>query len=132
MNLSPTIKYVLDFAKTRLSQKIKDRIYVSPSTNIYRSTLIKKYYSHLQLFESQSELHKNIDPKVLPKEYGGDMPVSEMVALWKMELAEKRDRLLSYDRIQLLSDKGIVRRSNNVQINDDLGLQGSFRRLEVD
>ncbi|KRT81087.1 CRAL-TRIO domain containing protein [Oryctes borbonicus] len=110
MNLPPSIKYVLDFAKTRLSEKLRDRIL---------------------LFESQVEVHKNVDPKVLPKEYGGEMPISEMIALWKKELMEKRQRLLSFDRMQLISDKGITTRKNNTA-EDEYGIQGSFRKLEVD
>lgn len=78
------------------------------------------------------EMHKHIDPKVLPKEYGGDIPQSEMVALWKQELADKRERLLSFDRMNLLSDKGIITRKNNVTVDDEYGLRGSFRKLEVD
>lgn len=77
-------------------------------------------------------MHKNVDPKVLPKEYGGEIPATEMVSLWKQELAEKRERLLSFDRMKLLSDKAIMTRRNNVSTGDEFGLQGSFRKLEVD
>ncbi|GJQ77894.1 hypothetical protein Trydic_g16146 [Trypoxylus dichotomus] len=110
MNLPSTIKYVLDFAKTRLSQKLRDRIL---------------------LFESQAEVHKYVNPKVLPKEYGGDMPIPDMIALWKQELMEKRQRLLSFDAMRLLSDKGIITRKNNKAV-DEFGVHGSFRKLEVD
>lgn len=89
---------------------------------------------HLQIYDSPEELHKGVDPKVLPKEYGGTMPMAEMIELWKKELALKRNRLLSYDKIRLLSDRGIIRRKNKPNANDGTieGLPGSFRKLEVD
>lgn len=31
------------------------------------------------MYSSISELHQNIDKKVLPKEYGGEMPMAEMI-----------------------------------------------------
>lgn len=79
-------------------------------------------------------MHENIDPKLLPKEYGGVTPMSEMIKLWKEELESKRERLLSYDKIKLLSDRGIIRRRNkNVFTTDSAGgVPGSFRKLEVD
>lgn len=67
---------------------------------------------------------------MLPKEYGGIMPMSEMIKMWKEELEAKRERLLSYDSIKLLSDRGIIRRRNkNIHVTDEVG---SFRKLEVD
>lgn len=60
--------------------------------------------------------------------------MSEMIKLWKEELESKRERLLSYDSIKLLSDRGIIRRRNkNVPTIDSTGgVPGSFRKLEVD
>lgn len=66
----------------------------------------------------------------MPKEYGGVMPMAEMIDLWKKELASKRDRLMSYDTIKLLSDRGIIRRKNKL-LTDSMS-SGSFRKLEVD
>lgn len=62
------------------------------------------------------------------------MPMSEMIRLWKLELEVKRERLLSYDSIKLLSDRGIIRRRNKSSlVADGIGsVPGSFRRLEVD
>lgn len=31
------------------------------------------------MYNSLSELHEGIDKKVLPKEYGGEMPMAEMI-----------------------------------------------------
>jgi len=32
------------------------------------------------MYNSLSELHENLDKKVLPKEYGGEMPMAEMIS----------------------------------------------------
>lgn len=60
--------------------------------------------------------------------------MSEMIKLWKEELESKRERLLSYDSIKLLSDRGIIRRRNKNVLTTDAtgGVPGSFRKLEVD
>lgn len=34
--------------------------------------------------------------------------------MWKNELANKRDRLLSFDQMTLISDQGIIRRRTNI------------------
>lgn len=62
------------------------------------------------------------------------MPVKDMIQMWKEELVTKRDRLLSFDAINLLSDRGIIRRKN-MPVEDNTGvgsLPGSFRKLELD
>lgn len=78
-------------------------------------------------------MHKHIDPKILPKEYGGDIPLAEMIEMWKRELADNRDRLIALDSINLLSDQGIIRRRDKVDDKTGTGsLPGSFRKLELD
>ncbi|KAJ8976905.1 hypothetical protein NQ317_014076 [Molorchus minor] len=91
INLPSPVKYVYDFAKSNLSQKLKDRF---------------------TIFTSKEELVEKVDPHCLPLEFGGKMPAEEMVALWKEELAAKRKRLLCFDAMELLSDKGIIRSKN--------------------
>lgn len=97
---------------------------------------LKKTSIHFsfQIYDNTKDVLKNVDPQVLPKEYGGVMPIAEMVELWKQELAKKRDRLLSYDRMKLLSDRGIITRRNKLTgcSLEDGSVIGSFRKLEVD
>lgn len=111
INMPTVFKYVVDFGLSRVSQKLRDRLYVH---------------------STQKTFHEEVDPKILPKEYGGKLDSGKMIELWKKELASKRDRLLSINDCNLLSDKGIIRRRDKVEENEVLGLQGSFRKLEVD
>ncbi|KAK5637887.1 hypothetical protein RI129_000190 [Pyrocoelia pectoralis] len=106
----PTMyKYVYDFAASRVTQKIRDRA---------------------KLHDTMEQLHQTLDPSLLPSEYGGIMSSKEMAELWIKELANKRERLLSFDKMNLLSDRGIIRRRS--KINEADSLNGSFRRLDVD
>lgn len=62
------------------------------------------------------------------------MPASEMVDMWLEELSAKRKRLLSFNAMTLLSDRGIIRRRNG-PAEDNTGsgsLPGSFRKLDLD
>lgn len=108
LNMPSMYKYVYDFAASRVSQKLQDRA---------------------KTYDSEEQLHGVLDSMLLPSEYGGVMPMSEMVELWKQELAAKRNRLLSYDKMNLLSDEGIIRRKTKI---DQDNLSGSFRKLDFD
>lgn len=115
VNVPPTVKFVLDFAKSRVSSKIKDR-----------------FLTHVNL----KELHKHIDPTCLPKELGGTIPLAEMAEMWIREMASKRDILIELDKMTLISDKNIISKrdkitSNSLQAHVD-SVAGSFRKLEVD
>lgn len=75
------------------------------------------------------ELKSAIDPSILPKEYGGEIPLSEMIANFKKTLKEQRNRIKNLD------DMYIEISSTDCQYvsNDDLcGISGFFRKLEVD
>lgn len=87
-----------------------------------------------QIHSSMKDIIKHVDKQCLPLEFGGDIPSQTMIELWKEELAEKRQRLLSFDTMNLISAAGIIT-SKNSPTNDDTGigsLPGSFRKLELD
>lgn len=62
------------------------------------------------------------------------MPASEMVQMWLEELCAKRKRLLSFNDMNLLSDRGIIKRRNTPSTDStgDGSLPGSFRKLDLD
>lgn len=122
INVPSPLKFVLDFAKSKVSAKMKERFQVH--TNCY-------------------ELHKKVDKSCLPVELGGTIPTGEMIEYWTSEMEAKRDILVALDRMTLHSDRGIIRRHdknnnnlsksnmNSMQASFD-SLSGSFRKLEVD
>lgn len=59
-NVHPSMKFALDWGMTLISEKIKSRV---------------------QLYSNLEEITQcgNIDLELLPKEYGGIMPMAEMI-----------------------------------------------------
>lgn len=128
INAHPSLKFALDFGMSLISEKIKNRI---------------KIYTSLE-----DALSNKMDASMLPKEYGGTIPMKEMIELWRKELIDMRPTLLSHDKmrvcLELYSDKareGAVSAlkqgfgCSSVGANSDstmYGITGSFRKLEVD
>ncbi|XP_073973868.1 clavesin-1-like [Rhodnius prolixus] len=120
INVPSSLKYVLDWGMTLISDKIKKRV---------------------KIYTSIDEAIKSIDTSMLPKEYGGTMPMAEMIELFKKELAATRSTLLSHDdmkvRLELFSEGAKVGAVSALKNNscspykNDI-LSGSFRKLEVD
>ncbi|XP_003698057.1 clavesin-2 [Apis florea] len=93
------------------------------------SLLNDKLKNRILVHKSLDELKSVIDPSILPKEYGGEIPLSEMIANFKKTLKEQRNRIKDLD------DMYIEISSMDCQYvsNDDLcGISGFFRKLEVD
>ncbi|XP_023027386.1 alpha-tocopherol transfer protein-like [Leptinotarsa decemlineata] len=126
INVHPSMKFALDFGMSLISDKIKSRV---------------RLYSNLEEFLNSG----NIEKDILPKEYGGNMPMSEMIELWKKELVNAHPTLMSHDKMavneELFSAKakeGAVSalKRNAVSCGSEgdslCGISGNFRRLEVD
>ncbi|XP_048004607.1 retinaldehyde-binding protein 1-like [Leguminivora glycinivorella] len=125
VNVQSTIKFALDFGMGLISEKIRKRV---------------------KLYTSPEEVE--IDKKLLPQEYGGEMPMKQMIELWKEELAKQRDTLLMNDkmavRLELYSEAaregaisalraGASTCAGADAVGDAMrGLTGNFRKLEVD
>ncbi|EFN63565.1 Alpha-tocopherol transfer protein-like [Camponotus floridanus] len=127
INSHPSLKFALDFGLSLISDKIKNRI---------------KIYTSLE-----DAINNKLDVSMMPKEYGGTIPMKEMIDLWRKEIIELRPTLLNNDkmkvRLELYSEKareGAVSAlkqgfgCSSVGSNDSsmYGITGSFRKLEVD
>ncbi|XP_017887877.1 alpha-tocopherol transfer protein-like [Ceratina calcarata] len=126
INTHPSLKFALDFGMSLISDKIKKRV---------------KIYTSLE-----DAINHKMDTSLLPKEYGGTIPMKEMIDLWRKELQELQPTLLSHDkmrvRLDMYSEKareGAVSAlkqgfgCSDIGQNDSMyGLTGSFRKLEVD
>lgn len=77
-------------------------------------------------------MHAKIDSKILPKEYGGIVPASEMVAAMKERLQKKRAAILALDDMYIEITKDAANFASNDDADIDAGMVGSFRKLEVD
>ncbi|KAI5646988.1 CRAL/TRIO domain-containing protein [Phthorimaea operculella] len=99
VNVHPTIKFALDFGMQLISEKIRKRV---------------------RLYTSVEDVE--IDKKLLPQEYGGEVPMKEMIDLWKIELAKRRD-------ILLLNDK-MARIGGNIELANPPAKRGVVSRME--
>jgi len=67
--------------------------------------------------------------KILPKEYGGEVPLSDMIAQFKEELKKRRHSIAALDDMEI----DLTNKRKLVDLDDDMaGVAGSFRKLEVD
>lgn len=111
LNIPSFANKLIEFALSMLSDKLKKR------------TMFHK---------SIPELHAKIDPKILPKEYGGVVPASEMVAAMKERLQKKRAAILALDDMYIEITKESANFASTDDADIDAGMVGSFRKLEVD
>lgn len=117
INVPAPFRYVYDFFLSRLSPKMRNRITIH--TNV-------------------TEVHESIGTECLPKEYGGTIPLAEMIESWKAEMLTHRQQLLALDQMEILNPGAIIgRRNAGPKANVLTGggepvLTGSFRKLEVD
>ncbi|XP_026757873.1 retinaldehyde-binding protein 1-like [Galleria mellonella] len=112
INIPTAIKYIIDFAKSKVTAKMAAR---------------------LQIHSSLKQLHKNVDVACLPTIYGGEIPLQDMITFTKQLISDQRKTVLNLDDMQILSTRGIIssRSKNNIQ-NDSVSVEGSFRKLEID
>ncbi|KAH0535828.1 clavesin-2-like [Cotesia glomerata] len=105
-NVPKNATKIIDFSMSLLNDKFKDSIAV---------------------YKNMEKLKKVIDPKILPKEYGGDVPIADMIVAFKEKLREKREELKALDdmHIEISPEE---RKSLLTDISE--GVSGSFRKLE--
>lgn len=59
--------------------------------------------------------------------------MSEMIKLWKIELASKRQVVIDSQKMKLLNSQGIIGRTIKVgDKNHENSISGSFKQLEFD
>ncbi|KAL0851975.1 hypothetical protein ABMA28_000252 [Loxostege sticticalis] len=110
INIPSAIKYIIDFAKSKVSPKMVDRLYI-------HSTL--------------KQLHKNIDVACLPTVYGGKIPLQDMISFTKQLLSDQRKKVCHLNEMEILNTRGI-NSSKSKNNSDTLSVEGSFRKLEID
>lgn len=84
------------------------------------------------MHKSLEELHQCVNPKILPKEYGGEVPLADMIAELKKKLKEKRDQVLELDDMYIEINEKDCKLLSEMQEELGLGIDGSFKRLQVD
>lgn len=127
LKVHPALIFAVNFAIAQVSTKMKKRVFC---------------------YKKVEDVTRVIENKILPAEYGGVMPMSEMIELFRKELESKNDLLIRHDQMsvdaelypQSLRDGSVrsLRKSVEESINTldasetSYGVQGSFRQLEFD
>ncbi|KYQ54653.1 Clavesin-1 [Trachymyrmex zeteki] len=107
INVPNSIAKIIEFGMSILNDKLKSRV---------------------MIHRNVQDLKEAVDPKILPKEYGGEISLSEMIDELKKKLKQKKDELKALDDMYIeISPKYYQ------EVNEELsGICGSFRKLEVD
>lgn len=96
------------------------------------SLLSEKLKSRIKIHKTMDELHADLDPKILPKEYGGIVPLSEMVEELKKKLREKRDLVVALDDMYIEINEKDCKLLSEMNEELGLGIDGTFKKLTVD
>ncbi|KAL1512925.1 hypothetical protein ABEB36_002426 [Hypothenemus hampei] len=111
LNISSNAIKLIEFAVSLLNEKLKNRIF---------------------MYKCVEELYGKVDKKILPKEYGGEVPLAEMVTKFKAQLKEKRDSILALDDMYIEIDEKTCPLVSEMNEELGIGIDGSFKRLTVD
>lgn len=111
INLPPFATKFMEFGMSVLSDKLKSRIV---------------------LHKSLDDLKQKINVKILPKEYGGTVPMQEMIDRFIARCRQARQKVLALDdmHIEITKSSPYWKEIEDQEIES--GMVGSFRKLEVD
>lgn len=73
-----------------------------------------------------------MNPALLPKEYGGTVPLNDILKDLKARLRRQRQAILTLDDMHIEITKESANFAGNDDSDIDAGMVGSFRKLEVD
>ncbi|XP_053673152.1 clavesin-1-like [Anopheles nili] len=96
------------------------------------SVLSEKLRNRVHVHRGWDELKTKINPKLLPKEYGGTVPVAECIAQFKKQMKQRRDIVLALDDMEIEINKNSIPWADSTDADIASGVIGSFRKLEVD
>ncbi|KAL1115223.1 hypothetical protein AAG570_007254 [Ranatra chinensis] len=106
--------------------------FASKMFEFFSSLLNDKLKKRITVHKDVEDLKKHIDIRILPKEYGGTVPMADMIREYKRKLSGMRESLLALDDMEIEVDSKAYKSSTRPADDDTLGIAGSFRKLEVD
>ena len=111
VNIPSFANKVIEFTMSLVSDKLKKRIYLDKNIE---------------------ELKASVNPALLPKEYGGTVPMAQIIADFKTDLRKQRAKTMALDDMFIEVTKSPTNWLGNDESDIESGVVGSFRKLEVD
>lgn len=111
VNIPSFANKVIEFALSLTSEKLKKRMFLDKTIE---------------------DLKSRVDPALLPQEYGGTIPINDMIATFKENLRKQRLKTLALDEMSIEVTGAPTNWLGNDDADIEGGLMGSFRKLEVD
>lgn len=111
INLPSYANMIMEFSMNILSDKLRKRVVIHKSLD---------------------ELKNRINPAILPKEYGGTVPINEMIKEFLVKCRKTRAKVIALDDMYIEITKSSTSWLNNDDSQIEKGVVGSFRKLEVD
>lgn len=111
VNIPSFANKVIEFALSLTSDKLKKRMFLDKTID---------------------DLKTRVNPALLPKEYGGSVPMADMIAMFKQNLRKHRAKTLALDDMCIEVTGAPTNWLGNDDADIDSGIMGSFRKLEVD
>lgn len=98
--------------------------------------IIKVFSAKMQkrVFFSKNieEFQKRINPKILPKEYGGSIPKADYVREFKEKIVDFRQRILNVDKHIITDFKTSKSNYNSTFEANQKEMNGTFKKLDLD
>lgn len=106
--------------------------FLTAIAEILVKVLSSKMQKRIFFSKSMEDFQKRVNPKILPREYGGDIPKSDMIKDYKEKNLGRRQFFLNLDdRIQTNFKNSKSNHSYSSELSDTSFL-GSFKKLELD
>jgi len=111
INLPPVMESIFKLFESFQKEKMRKRNHVHPKGDM-------------------SRVIEDLGKEVLPKEYGGTGPsLEDLTQYWVKKMEERRDWLMDQPNYKTEEDK----RPGKPKLHSDIfGIEGSFRKLEID
>lgn len=132
-NITGYLRSVINSVPMRLKQNhfVNVPSFAAQLSKYCLSFASEKLKSRIHCHRSVDELKRNIDVKLLPREYGGDVPLADLNERFKKYLLGKREMLLALDEMEIQLTDQVETVHGSVDIVD-AGAIGSFRKLQID